>query len=133
MVSTAWKTNSINVKNSSIVHWAYQDNFKPVYFFNYKKISRARKHSQANINQQSKINQTLNNKGNNFCAHKLLREWKSLVLRLVLFVRANLFCKKKVNRLKTVLIASINYTTYETGLIRLQISDVSFKSYTGYK
>ena len=30
-----------------------------IYF--YEKISRAQKHSQANINQQSKIKQTLNN------------------------------------------------------------------------
>ena len=33
-------------KNSiigSIVNWDYQDNFKPVYFFFYKKISRAQK------------------------------------------------------------------------------------------
>ena len=46
---------------SSIVKWGYEDNFKPVYFFFYAKISRAQKHSQANINQQNKIKQTLNN------------------------------------------------------------------------
>ena len=33
----------------------------PVYFFFYEKISQAQKHSQANINQQNKIKQTLNN------------------------------------------------------------------------
>ena len=55
----------IGVHVSSIVKWGYQDSFKPVYFF-YGKISRAQKHSQANIDQQNKIKQTLNNKGNNF-------------------------------------------------------------------
>ena len=48
---------------SRLVKWGYQDNFKPVYFF-YEKISLAQKHSQANINQQNKIKQLLNNKGN---------------------------------------------------------------------
>ena len=66
---------------SSIVKWGYQDNFKPVYFF-YGKILHAQKHSQANINQQNKIKQTLNNKGNNFLhAQKFLRGWKAFVLR----------------------------------------------------
>ena len=42
--------------------------------FFYEKISRAQKHSQANINHQSKIKQTLNNKSNNFShVQKLLR------------------------------------------------------------
>ena len=34
----------IGVHVSSIVKWDYQHNFKPVYFFSYKKISRAQKH-----------------------------------------------------------------------------------------
>ena len=69
---------------SSIVKWGYQDNFKPVYFF-YEKISHTKKHSQAKINQQNKIKQTLNYKGNNFSrAQKLLR-WKSLLLRFGAF------------------------------------------------
>ena len=34
-------------------------------FFFYEKISRAQKYSQAKMNQQNKIKQTLNNKGNN--------------------------------------------------------------------
>ena len=45
---------------SSIVKWGYQDNFKPIFFFN-GKILGAIKHSQANINQKNKIKQTLNN------------------------------------------------------------------------
>ena len=35
-------------------------------FYCKEKISHAQKHSQTNINQQNKIKQTLNNKGNNF-------------------------------------------------------------------
>ena len=40
--------------------------FQACLFFFYEKISRPQKHSQANINQQNRIMQTLNNKGNNF-------------------------------------------------------------------
>ena len=39
-----------------------------LFFIFYKKISCAQKHSQANMNQQNKIKQTLNNKDNNFFA-----------------------------------------------------------------
>ena len=53
------------LSSSSIVKWGYRENFKSAYFF-YEKISRSQKHTQANINQQNKIKQTLNNKGNNF-------------------------------------------------------------------
>ena len=56
----------IGVRVVGIVKWGYQDNFKPVNYFFYEKISRPQKHSQANINQQNRITQTLNNKGNNF-------------------------------------------------------------------
>ena len=49
----------IGVHVGSMVKWGYQDNFKPVFF--YEKIPHAQKHSQANINQQNKIKQTLNN------------------------------------------------------------------------
>ena len=65
----------IGVHVSSIVKWGYQDNFKPVYFF-YKKISRARKQSQANINQKNKTKQKLNNKGNNFSRAKTSKRVK---------------------------------------------------------
>ena len=51
---------------SSIAKWCYQDNFKAFYFFFYENILRSQKHLQANINQQNRIKQTLNNKGNNF-------------------------------------------------------------------
>ena len=50
----------IGVHVSSIVYWGYQDNFKPAYFF-YEKNFHAKKHSQANINQQNKIKETINN------------------------------------------------------------------------
>ena len=80
-----------------------------IYFF-YEKISRAQKHSQANINQQNKIKKTLNKKCNNFSqAQKLLRGWKSFVFRLVVFVRLKPF-SKKINRLEFVLITSFYYT-----------------------
>ena len=50
----------IGVHVSSVVKSIYQDNFKPICFF-YKKIWCKQKHSQANINQQNKMKQTLNN------------------------------------------------------------------------
>ena len=40
--------------------------FKPIYLSFYEQISRAKKHSQENINQQNKNKLTLNNKGNDF-------------------------------------------------------------------
>ena len=63
---------------SSMVKWGYQDNCKPasIFFFFYEKISHAQKHSQANINQQNKIKQTLNNKGNNFLRAKIFKRVK---------------------------------------------------------
>ena len=43
-----------------------------IYF--YEKVLSAQKHSQAKINQQNKIKQTLNNKDNNFLpTQKLLK------------------------------------------------------------
>ena len=55
-----------------------------IYF--YEKVLSAQKHSQAKINQQNKIKQTLNNKGNNFLpTQKLLKRWKSFVLRFGAF------------------------------------------------
>ena len=58
----------VGIHGSSIVKWGYQINFRSVYLFIYfnEKISVAQKYSQANYNQQNKIKQTLNNKGNNF-------------------------------------------------------------------
>ena len=48
--------------------------FQTCLFSFYEKISCAQKHSQANVNQQNKIKQTLNNNGNKTLrAQKLLR------------------------------------------------------------
>ena len=58
----------------------------------YEKISRAQKHSEANINQQNENKRTKNNKGNGYlCTQKLLREWKSFALRLVFFCARGIF------------------------------------------
>ena len=77
-----------------------------------KNFPAHKKHTQANVNQQSKIKQTLNNKGNSFLrVQKLLKRWKSFVLRLVFFVRLKPFCKKETNMLEIVLINSFYYTT----------------------
>ena len=83
---------------SSIVKWGYQGNFKPVYFFLRKDFARTKTPSQAKMNQQNKNKLTLNKKGNNFSrTPKLLRRWKSFVLRLVIFVRLKPF-RKKINK-----------------------------------
>ena len=84
-----------------------------IFIFFYEKISPQQKHSQANINQQNKVKQTLNNKGNNFLrAETSKREGESrLFCVLVLFVRAKSFRKKELNRLEIVLITSFYYTT----------------------
>ena len=57
MVSTAWKTNSINVKKSSIVNWGYQDNFKPVYFFLQKDFARTKTFTSKNELTKTKISE----------------------------------------------------------------------------
>ena len=80
---------------------SFQDNFKPVYFF-YGRISRAQKNSQANINLQNKIKQTLNNQGN------FLEGESRLFCVLLLFVRTKSF-RKKINRLEIVLKTSLLY------------------------
>ena len=87
-----WKNDA-----SSIVKWGYQDNFKHVYLFIYlfcEKILRAQKHSQANINQQNKIKQTLNNKGNNFLCAQTSKMVKVACFAFWCFLCArNLFVK----------------------------------------
>ena len=98
---------------SSIVKWVYQDNFKLIVIIIIirKDFSCAQKHSQANMNQQNKINETLNNKGNTFLrSQKLLRGWKLFALRFVLFVRWKPFRKK--SKAWVVLITSFYYTTH---------------------
>ena len=54
-----------------------------VCLFSFKKRFQVHKNtSQAQINEQNKIKQTLSNKGNNFLStQKLLRGWKLFVLR----------------------------------------------------
>ena len=39
--------------NSSIIKWGYQDNFKPVFF--YEKISRTQKHSKQKSTNKTKL------------------------------------------------------------------------------
>ena len=66
--------------------------FQACLFFFYELVLSVKKHSQAKMNQQNKIKQTLNNKGNIFlCAQKLESR---LFCVLVLFYAQNLFVKK---------------------------------------
>ena len=59
----------IGVHVSSIVKLSRQFQACLLLLFFYEEICRTEKHSQANINQENKIKQTRNNKGNNFsCA-----------------------------------------------------------------
>ena len=90
----------IGVHVSSIVKWGYQDNFKPVFFFFYEKISHAQEAPKR--------------KTNNF--HPLRSLWAQ---NFVLFVNVclwvflcvrNLFVKK-INRLEIFLITSLHFTT----------------------
>ena len=84
------------IVQSRIVKWGYQDNFKPVYVFFTKKFhAQKKKHSQANINQQNKIKQTLSNKGNNLSCAQIFKRVKVACFTFWYFscVR-NLFVKK---------------------------------------
>ena len=77
--------------------------------FFYEKILRAYKHSQGNINQQNKIKQTLNNKGNNFTLTQFSKRVKFACFPFWCFLCArNLFVKKC---LLIVLITSLYYTS----------------------
>ena len=104
------------------------------FIFFVKNFPAHKKHTQANVNQQSKIKQTLNNKGNSFLrVQKLLKRWKSFVLRLVFFVRLKPFCKKETNMLEIVLITSLLFYYSTTGyfvvsslVIRTKKSNVFF-------
>ena len=60
-------------------------------WFFYEKISHAQKLSQANINQQNKIKQTLNNKGNNFSREQKLLRVKVFVLHFGNFCAREIF------------------------------------------
>ena len=82
---------------SGIVKWGYQDNFKSVYLFFYKKILRAQKHSQAKMNQQNKIKQNTKQLRQQFftCA-KTSKRVKNVCFALWCFLCArNLFVKNK--------------------------------------
>ena len=75
-----------------------------------------KKYSQAKINQQNKINQTLNNKSNNFPrALRLLTGQKLFALRFGAFLCSKPF-GKKINGLEIVLITSLYYTTATVAL-----------------
>ena len=81
-----------------------------IYFF-YEKISRAQKHSQANINQQNRIKQILKNKGNNFSRAQTSKWVKAAYFAFWFFLcTRDLFIKKIMNRFEIVLITSFYYT-----------------------
>ena len=93
---TFWMTPS---ELSSIVKWGYQDNFKLVFVFFTKRFPAHKKHSQANINQQDKIKQTLKNKGNNFSRAQTSKRVKVACFAFWCFLCArNLFVKKEINK-----------------------------------
>ena len=65
--------------------------------FFYEKISHAQKHSQANINQQNKVKQILNNKGNNFPCAQTFKRVKVACFAFWCFLYArNVFVKKYI-------------------------------------
>ena len=65
-------------------------------FFFYEKTSRAQKNSQANINQQNKIKQTLNNQGNNFLRAQTSKRVKVACFAFYYFLcTLNLLIKNK--------------------------------------
>ena len=83
-----------------------------LFFFFNEKILRLQKHSQANINHQNKIKQTLNRKGNNFLHTQTSQRMKVSCFELRCYLCAqNLFVKKKISRLEIVLITLFYYTT----------------------
>ena len=69
--------------------------FQACLFFFYEMILRAQKHSQANINQQNKIKQTLNKQGNNFLRAQFSKRVKVACFAFwCFFSTQNLFAKK---------------------------------------
>ena len=80
-------------------------------FFFYEKISHTQKHSQVKINQQNKIKQTLNNKGNNFLLVQTSKRLKFVCFTFLCFLCAQNLFVKKINKLETVLMTSFYYTT----------------------
>ena len=90
--------------------WGYQDNIKPVYFLTERFCARKNTCKQTLI-KKTKLSKHETTMATNFRAHKLLRGWKSLVLRLSAFCVFKTFSEKKIKRLETVLITSFHYTT----------------------
>ena len=112
---------------SSVVKWGCQDYFKPVYFilfFFYEKISCAQEHSHAKINQQNKIKQTLNNKGNNISCAQTSKRVKVVCFTFWCFLCAwNLFVKKSKpawNCLDNLI--SLYYCAASTYLLSFEVS-----------
>ena len=118
--SNIFQKNSVNPKTfySSMVKWGCQDNFAPVYWlidWFLRKVFKDKKQSQANINQQKKIKQTLNNNDKNFLRAETSKRVKVACFAFWCFFFAqNHFVKKNkktIDRLEIVLIASFYYTT----------------------
>ena len=65
--------------------------FQACLFLFYEKISRAQKHSQANINQQTQLSKHSTTKAIIFREHKLLRGSKLFVLRFGAFCAREIF------------------------------------------
>ena len=103
--------------------------FQTCLIFSCKKVLSAQKHSQAKINRQSKIKETLNKKDNNFSrTQKLLRGWKSLVLRFGAFLGLKTFSQNKNRLAWNCLETSLYYTTIImskfTGLLKVKKNKV---------
>ena len=79
----------IGVRVSSIVNEAIRKISNLLIFFFLQKSLNVKKHSQAKINQQSKIKKIPNNKGNIFMSEKSSERVKS-----VYFLSSKSFCKK---------------------------------------
>ena len=96
---------------SSIVNWGYQDNFECVYYyFFYKKILSVKKHKQTLANKTK--NKPAKNKGSVFLRTQASKRVKVAWFAFCAFFTHGIFLKKKKkNRLKIDLIASIQYTT----------------------
>ena len=101
--SNIFQKDSINPKTfcSSMVKWGCQNNFAPVYWlidWFLRKVFKGKKQSQANINQQNKIKQTLNNNDNNFLRAETSNRVKVACFAFWCFFHAqNHFVKKKEN------------------------------------
>ena len=82
-----------------------------LFIFFYEKVLSVKKHSQAKINQQNKIKQTLNNKGNNFLLVQTSKRLEVVCFTFWCFLCAQNLFVKKINRLEIALMTSFYYTT----------------------